>query len=256
MKTILLLILTAMLVCCSGAGARTIFFDDFEDGVIGPKWSFYGKWEEKEGTLACADSEAKFNYAIPEIAALYNSEPLTIQTKGMIVGNPWTRMGVGIRLTKRDGAEAQDGKPSGYIGYNLCTSENGPSDVKLLNEGVLWLNLFKPLRPEKEQWVWIQLTVDEKEKLLAKVWKDGEDEPDDPTGEAKDWPKAGAIIKPNRPTGFTGLVGKAMEAWGRGGATPVYDEIEIWDKDGPSEVKIAVSPAGRLTSTWARVKNQ
>ena len=56
------------------------------------------------------------------------------------------------------------------------------------------------------------------------------------------------------PAGPVGLVGKAMEAWGRGGATPVYDEVEIWDANGQSERPKDVGPAGKLSLTWGKLK--
>lgn len=246
MRTIILLTLAILLLFCSRIIAKTLFFDDFEDGIISNKWTLeFGKWEEKDGHLANVESGAKFNYAVPEIPDEYYTKQITIQAKGMITGAPWTRMGVGARLTIREAPEAKDGKPTGYIGYVLSTTENGPSDVKLLNEGVHWVNLNKSVRPQLEEWVWLQLTVTEDEELLAKVWLDGEEELDKPIGKTKEG---------GRPSGPVGLVGKALEAWGRGGATPVYDEVEIWDKDGPSEWKQAVFPLGKLATTWASIK--
>ena len=122
-------------------------------------------------------------------------------------------MGAAARLTPREALEAQDGKPTGHLGYALCTPENGPSDVKLLNEGVQWVNLNKPVRPALDQWVFLQLTVTEEQELIAKVWFDGEKEPDKPIGIVKEWKnKQGNIIKSNRPSGASGLLGKAMEA--------------------------------------------
>lgn len=50
--------------------------------------------------------------------------------------------------------------------------------MKLLNEGVAWVNLDVPVRPGLDQWIWIQLTVTEDGELFAKVWVDGEKEPD------------------------------------------------------------------------------
>lgn len=257
MKFIKLLLIALMLLSCSMAVAKTLFFDDFEDGVISKKWTFTGEWEEKDGHLACVKSKVKFNYALPEISEEYYSKQITIQTKGMITAAPWSRMGVAVRLTPRDVLEAQDGKPTGHLGYALCTPENGPSDVKLLNEGVQWVNLNAPVRPGLNQWVWIQLTVTEEQELLAKVWIDGEEEPNKPTGSVKEWKNnQGQIIKGNRPSGVAGLVGKTMEAWGRGGAIPMYDEVEVWDKDGPSEEKSAVSALDKLTTIWASVKKR
>ena len=256
MKFMIVLLGVILLLCCGGAMAKTLFFDDFEDGVIDKKWDFTGNWEETDGHLACVESGVKFNYAIPEIPAEFRSKQITIQAKGKIIGAPWTRMGVAVRLTPRlNNAEAQDGKPTGHLGYCLTTGENGPSDVKLLNEGVQWVNLNKPVRPQLDQWVWVQLTVTAKQELIAKAWLDGEEEPLKPIGSVKQWQKKdGTVVKQNRPAGPAGLVGKAMEAWGRGGATPVYDEVEIWDADGRSERPKAVERAGKLSLTWGKLK--
>ena len=112
------------------------------------------------------------------------------------------------------------------------------------------------MRPRLNQWVWIQLTVTEDGELIAKVWLDGEKEPDKPNGVVKEWQnKQGNVIKNNRPSGLVGLVGKAMEAWGRGGAIPMYDEVEIWDKDGPSEIKNVMNFSDKLATSWATIKN-
>lgn len=256
MKLLLPFLGVILVLFCGEAMAKTLFFDDFEDGVIDKKWDVTGVWDETDGHLACVESKVKFNYAIPEIPAEYRSKQITIQAKGKIIGAPWTRMGTAVRLTPRlNNAEAQDGKPTGHLGYCLTTGENGPSDVKLLNEGVQWINLNKPVRPQLDQWVWVQLTVTSKQELIAKAWLDGEEEPLKPIGSVKQWQKKnGAVVKQNRPAGPAGLVGKAMEAWGRGGATPVYDEVEIWDADGPSERSKAVAPTGKLSLTWGGLK--
>ena len=255
MRCFIFLALAVTLVCSSSAVARTIFFDDFEDGVISGKWTFTGEWEEKEGHIANVESGVKFNYALPSIDSKYYTEPITIQAKGMIADLPWSRMGVAARLTESNALEAQDGRPTGHVGYALSTTENGPSDVKLLNEGVAWVTLDVVVRPQLEELVWIQLTVTEKEELVAKVWLDGEDEPENPNGTVEEWVKAGAVVKPNRPSGPVALVGKAIEAWGRGGAIPMYDEVEVWDKDGPSDDRFAVSPGSKLATTWGRVRS-
>ena len=44
MRFILPLLGVFLLLCCSGAMAETLFFDDFEDGVIDEKWDFTGNW--------------------------------------------------------------------------------------------------------------------------------------------------------------------------------------------------------------------
>ena len=106
------------------------------------------------------------------------------------------------------------------------------------------VNLGVSVVPQLEEWIWTQLTVTEEEELLAKVWLDGQDEPKKESGSAEEV---------GRPKGPVALIGKAMEAWGNGGAVPIYDEVEVWDKDGPSE-RIAVISAGRLAATWARIK--
>ena len=256
MRIILPFLGVLLLLCCTGAMAKTLFFDDFEDGVIDEKWDFTGNWEETDGYLACVESNVKFNYAIPEIPAEFHSEQITIQAKGKIIGAPWTRMGVAVRLMPRlDNAEARDGKPTGHLGYCLTTGENGPSDVRLLNEGVQWVNLNTPVRPQLDQWVWVQLTVTAEQELMAKVWLDGEEEPINPTGNVNQWSKKdGTVVEPNRPDGPAGLVGKALEAWERGGATPAYDEVEIWDADGRSERSTAVESTGKLSLTWGKLK--
>jgi len=136
MKFIVLLLGVVMLLICSVPVAKTLFFDDFDDGVINKKLTFTGDWEEKDGHLACVKSKVKFNYTTPEIPSEYYAKQITIQTKGIITDVHWSRMGVAVRLTPRDALEGQDGKPTGHLGYALCTPENGPSDVKLLNEVV------------------------------------------------------------------------------------------------------------------------
>ena len=244
MKFMIVLLGVILLLCCGGAMAKTLFFDDFEDGVIDKKWDFTGNWEETDGHLACVESGVKFNYAIPEIPAEFRSKQITIQAKGKIIGAPWTRMGTAVRLTPRlNNAEAQDGKPTGHLGYCLTTGENGPSDVKLLNEGVQWVNLNKPVRPQLDQWVWVQLTVTAKQELIAKAWLDGEEEPLKPIGSVKQWQKKdGAVVKQNRPAGPCRVGRKSHGSLGTRWATPVYDEVEIWDADGQSERSKAVEP--------------
>jgi hypothetical protein len=98
MKRAVLVLAAFALFNCGVAMAKTLFFDDFEDGVISKKWSFFGDWEEKDGHLACVGSGVKFNYAVPEIATEYHTQQLTIQAKGMITGAPWSRMGVAAPL--------------------------------------------------------------------------------------------------------------------------------------------------------------
>ena len=80
---------------------------------------------------------------------------------------------------------------------------------KFLNEGIQWQNLDVPVRPELDQWIWLQLTVTEDQELIAKVWVDGEKEPDGPTGRVAEWQKKdGTVVKQNRPEGPAGLIGK------------------------------------------------
>ena len=238
MKAVISLVLALTFLCCSGVKAKTLFYDDFEDGVISGKWTLTGDWEEKEGHLASVGSKFQFNYAVPSIPEEFHSKQITIQAKGMIVDLPWTRMGVAARLTEHN---------LGHLGYVLATPENGPNDLKLLNEGVRWINLNTPLRPQLEEWVWVQLTITESEELIAKVWRDGEDEPNKENGSSKEG---------GRPSGVVALVGKAIENDGRGGAIPMYDEVEVWDKGGPSEIKIAVSSGGKLATAWASIKKR
>ena len=251
MRTTILLTLAAMLICCSSALAKTLFSDDFNDDTIAQGWTFYGDWEEKNGTLIAAVSGAKFGYAFPPLAEEYQSAPITIQAKVMITGTPWSRSGVAVRITKNDSPDAADGKPTGGIGYVLSTTENGPSDVRFLNEGVQWVPFKTPVRPGLDKWFWVQLTVDDQEALVGKVWMDGDKEPDEPDT-VPTWSRGGAEVKPNRPKGIVGLVGKSLEAIGRGGATPIYDEVAVWDADGPSSA--SVSPGAKLATSWGSIR--
>jgi len=59
MRFIVSLIGTIVLLSYSGALAKTLFFDDFNDGIISKKWTFTGEWEEKDGHLACLSNFKK-----------------------------------------------------------------------------------------------------------------------------------------------------------------------------------------------------
>ena len=146
--------------------AKTLFFDDFEDGVIDKKWDLTGIWDETDGYLACVESNVKFNYAVPKIPAEFHSKtdyhPGQRENHRCSLDPNGHRGSIDAKTQQR---EAQDGKPTGHLGYCLTTTENGPSDVKLLNEGVQWVNLNKPVRPQLDQWIWVQLTVTDKQRV-------------------------------------------------------------------------------------------
>ena len=93
----------------------------------------------------------------------------------------------------------------------------------------------------------MQFHIDKSKMLQGKVWAEGEKEP-------ADWMLEQAAFGTDRPfkDGYPTLNGGTSTHGGS--CTASFDEVEIWDEDGPSPK--AVEPDGKLAITWAKVKSE
>lgn len=258
-KTITVVLFSLLFVALTNevGWTKTLFFDDFEGrkdlgkkyvteykrAVAGaPKWVVEGGVIKQTEPANMGDSA----YAIiveddsgkKEFPAV-----LTIQTKVRI--DSWTdgdgaRTGVAVRvMLENDGAGEGDG-------FTFLFHQN-KATVQFLNDLKAW-GTSAVYNFDVKKWYWMQLHIDDKDMLHAKVWEDGQKEPakfileQNTKGDLGNFP---------RPKGFPALNGGAT----RGGAiTMSFDDVEVWDKDGPSPK--AVSSKEKLPLTWGALKSR
>jgi len=229
------------------ATGETLFYDDFEDGVISEAYAFSGEdlpqthagkgeWVE-EGGVFSQTSTSQGDEAHAVIMDKQYPELITIQAKVRIdswVNGDSARAGLALRV----------GEDSGR-GYNFLF-HNTQSTIQFLNDQAAWGN-SAVYDFEVEKWYWMQFHIDKDMMLHGKVWEDGEAEPDD-------WMHEQDAFGDVRPWegGYPALNGGTSPHGGE--VTVSFDEVEIWDEKGPSPK--AVQPAGKITSTWAGIKSE
>jgi hypothetical protein len=228
------------------AVSETLFYDDFEDGVISDAYAFSGEdlpqthagkgeWVEEGGVLSqTSTSQGDECHAV--IMDKQYPELITIQAKVRI--DSWAngdsaRGGLALRVGENTGR-----------GYNFLF-HNNQSTIQFLNDQSSWGNTG-PYDFEVGKWYWMQFHIDADQVLHGKVWEDGEQEPDD-------WMLEQDAFGDTRPWegGYPALNG-GTDPHG-GSVTVSFDEAEVWDEGGPSAK--AVEPAGKLTTTWGMTKS-
>jgi len=229
--------------------AETLFFDDFEDGVIGDVYildapeTHPGKpdWVEEDGVLKQISIEpGDETYAI--IAEdIEFPELITIQAKMRVdswVNGDGARCGVGLR-----------NNPDMGRGLSLLFHED-QNRIQFLSDQASW-GIQTVFPWETGKWYWFKFHVDENDDLLGKVWEDGEAEPDDWMMEqniaftAADRSYEGGYQ-------FPALNASGKEVNRAGDNTVSFDDVEVYDEGGPSPK--AVSARGKLAATWGEIK--
>jgi len=241
MRTLFLSVVIATLLAPSFSSALTLFFDDFEDGKINNAFEFTGnnpEFVEEDGVLKQNEKVVGDTcYAV--IADKEYPKVLTIKAKMRVdewETGAYARNGVGVRVSKDTG----QGLAFLFSDHRVGKPHTG---VAFLDDHVAW----GPLEAydwEMKKWYWFQLHIDDKGELHAKIWEDGEAEPNN-------WMWEIANFGVAKTEGYPGL--NASSGNGAGTSLPSFDQVEVWDKDGSTHVE-HVNPGGKLTTTWGRIK--
>jgi hypothetical protein len=240
----LLLAIAFTLLCLSlSASAKTLFFDDFEDGVISKAYIFKAgqnlKWSEENGVLVQKNKLAGDPvYAI--IADKEYPKALTVETKLRVEEwetGPCARTGVAVRVSKDTG----EGLAFLFSDHRVAKPRTG---VAFLDDHIVWGPLVA-YEWKLNSWYWFQLHIDENDKLYAKVWPDGQKPP-------AAWTAEIANFGATRKSGYPGLnAGSSVVC--PGSSIVSFDRVEVWDKDG-STLPALVTSYDRLTTTWGKLK--
>lgn len=235
-----------VLLTIGNASGRTLFYDDFEDGVVSDAWKFSGadlpqthagtlEWVEEDGVFKQTSTE-QGDEAHAVIMDQEFPELITIQAKVRL--DSWedgdsARAGLVLRVGADTGR-----------GYNFLFHEN-KSTIQFLNDQSAWGDTAT-YNFEIGEWYWMQFHIDADQTLHAKVWADGEPEPDA-------WMLEQGAFGDPRPWegGYPALNGGTSP---HGGSVTVsYDDAQIWDEGGPTVIT-AVEPTGKASITWGELK--
>jgi hypothetical protein len=229
------------------ADSKTLFYDDFEDGIISEVYKFSGEdlpqtnagtpeWVEEEGVF----SQVSTSQGDEAHAVIMEQYPELITIKAKVRIDSWQDGD-----TARGGLALRVGEATGR-GYNFLF-HNTQSTIQFLNDQSSW-GSTGAYDFEVEKWYWMQFHIDESMELHGKVWEVGETEPND-------WMLDQAAFGDVRPWegGYPALNGGTSP---HGGSVTVsFDDVEIWDEDGSTLADfISVGPAGKIAATWAGVK--
>lgn len=235
-------LMVGFLVMLAGPSLRaeTLFFDDFGDSMIDEAFQFTGQnpeFVEGNGVLSQkAEVVGDACYAV--IADKEYPEVLTIEAKLRVdqwESGAYARTGVGVRVSVDTG----EGIAFLFSDHRVAQPQTG---VAFLDDHVAWGPL-ENYEWEIDTWYWFQLHIDRQGDLFAKIWQDGEAEPED-------WMWEIASFGVARTEGYPGL--NASSGSGGGVSLPSFDSVEVWDEGGPT-LK-AVEPSGKLAVTWASIK--
>ena len=243
MRTLLLVIVIATLLVPSLAEALTLFFDDFEDGKISNALDFTGNnpdFVEEDGALK---QQKQLVGDVCYVVITDKEYPKVLTIKAKMRLDEWetgayARSGVGVRIDKETG----QGLAFLFSDHRVGKPRTG---VAFLDDHVAW----GPLEAydwEIQTWYWIQLNIDDKGELHAKIWPDGKAEPNNWLWEIANFGVA-------RTEGYPGL--NASSGDGGGVSLPSFDQVEVWDKDGSTYVE-PVAPEGKLGQTWGSIKSR
>jgi len=230
--------------------AETLFFDDFQDGVIddvyvldAPKTHLENDpiWAEEDGVLKQKEPRpGDETYAI--IANDIEFPPvITVQAKVRLdswVDGDGARCGLGLR-----------NNPDIGQGLSLLFHQD-QGRIQFLSDQASW-GIQATFTWEVGTWYWFKFLVDEDDNLLGKVWADGEAEPDDWMLEqhigftGADRSIAGGYQ-------FAALNASGTDVGRAGENTISFDDVEVYDEGGPSPQ--AVNPQAKLTTTWGELK--
>jgi hypothetical protein len=228
------------------AVGETLFYDNFENGVISNAWKFSGtdlpqtnagtpEWVEAGGVFS-QTSTSQGDEAHAVIMDQEFPELITMEAKVRL--DSWQDGD-----TARAGLVLRVGADTGR-GYNFLF-HNNLSTIQFLNDQSAWGNTAS-YSFEIGPWYWMQFHIDADQTLHAKVWADGEAEPNAwmleqaAFGEARPW--EGSYPALNGGTSPHG-----------GSVTISYDDVQIWDEAGPSPVT-AVKPTEKASITWGELK--
>jgi len=239
------IILTLLFLAAWGTSvvtAETLFFDDFEDGVINKALKLdttqrmpgKPKWVEQGGVLS-QTSEQQGDPAYAVIQDKKYPKVLTIQAKVRI--DTWqdgdtARGGVGVRVDLTTG-----------LGYSWLFHSN-KATAQFLHDFVVWGKSTK-FEFDIKKWYWFQLHVDDKDVLHGKIWADGDKEPTKWLLEQE----LASLNPPIQGEGYPALNGGTSPHGGL--VTVSFDDAHVWDKDGPT---LPVEPHGKVATTWGNLK--
>jgi len=164
MRTLLLSIVIATLLAPSLAEAKTLFFDDFEDGKINNVFEFTGnnpEFVEEDGVLK-QQKQGVGDSCYAVITDKKYPKVLTIKAKMRVdewETGAYARSGVGVRVSTETG----QGLAFLFSDHRVGKPRTG---VAFLDDHIAW----GPLEAydwEINQWYWFQLHIDDKDELHA-----------------------------------------------------------------------------------------
>jgi hypothetical protein len=230
--------------------AKTLFHDDFSGGTLDKIWLL------DHAQTAAGNGKPKW---VHENGILRQTNPVPGDTTyAVIQGKGWpdeygimcrvridewadhdrSRAGVGVWIDSNDK----------YNGYTWLIHERlTTTNMEFLNDQRAWANAEATYKVELGKWYWIKMYIDSK-KVYGKIWPDGDKEPKDWL-DSKDFATFGGV---RAPTSNAGLNGGAGSAGGGGNSTASFDDVFVFDKDGPDP--LPVEPKGKTALTWSELK--
>ena len=257
MKKIINLNLAALFLWLIGIGIQPtafageiLFVDRFDRTDLGSDWEIvhppgeeWSNWSVEDGVLKQV-TEDKMAVARPEgkavIVAREFPDELTIVAKMRI--DDWgdgdhARAGVALRVSMTE----DDTRGEGYnFLFHRTTTGLG-----FLDDHVTWGEEFA-YQWEIGVWYWFLFYIDGNDELHGKVWKDGDEEPDEFEFEHLGWTGR------EGPPGLNG--GKNFNGF----AFASFDDVIVAGGAPPVDIDraLAVGSKGKLITTWGQIKGE
>ena len=240
------LIFAAAFLSAATSFSEVLYFDDFDDGKIDPKYEFKnneGDWVEEDGVIRQThESPGDHTYLVLDGGF---EEPHTGLV--MIRVDEWgdhdlARCGLGFRL--------DPGDASGYA----FLIHHFLNNMEFLNDHLAWKqNDTEPPFGAVEigTWYWMKAEISE-DGFTGKIWEEGEEEPRDWLLESElDFgnvrPESGQVgLNGGSSTGAPALTIVSFDNW---------VICETADECTPDEV-LVVQAAGKLSTLWGALKSR
>jgi hypothetical protein len=230
------------------AQGKVLFFDDFEDGKLNPKYEkkqFPGDWEEAKGVV----SQNQENPNDPTYLIVPGDFPEPHTALVAVRVNKWedhdlARTGLGFRNDVGATGEA-------YAFLIHHTLDN----IEFLNDKRAWKQNDRPppfKKVEKGKWYWMKATISD-DGINGKIWPVGDKEPSKWLMESKlDF----GGLRPA--SGSVGLNGGSSRDVGK--ATFSFDNFLICDKENDCTAEtvmkeLSVEATGKLPIQWGKIKS-
>ncbi len=245
-----ILVYAAIFAWASSSCSEILYYDDFEDGKIDPKYEFKsrkGEWVEKDGVISqTQETPGDHTYLVLNGEFEEPHTALVMIRVDKWGDGPYARCGLGFRL--------DPGNAAGYA-FLITHSLN---NMEFLNDQRSWKN--NDTEPpfgtvEIGTWYWMKAEISDNG-FAGKIWKDGEAEP-------KDWllesPLNFGGLRP--PSGQVGLNGGSSSRLSQGHTVVSFDNwmiCETADECTPDAIPAvqAAGVAGKLPIIWGTIKDR